>query len=874
MGLAAYRQRRRLERTPEPSGARPRPTKRGIFVVQKHDASHLHYDFRLELDGVLKSWAVPKGPSANPGDKRLAVEVEDHPLEYAKFEGRIPKGQYGAGTVAVWDQGRWEPEEEPRAALRAGSLHFVLHGRRLTGRWNLVRMGGHVARDEKKPQWLLMKSRERGLPSPRVDGETKPRFAGEQAKPARAAGSGSRSLARAGGTNGARSAWRSGAANGEGRTGALPRFLAPQLASLVERAPEGDDWLHEIKLDGYRAQARIDGGRVTIRTRSGLDWTSRFGEVAEALGELRVKRALIDGEIAVTGPNGVTRFQDLQNAVGSGPSHALHYYAFDLLHLDGRDLTGTRLEDRKRILRRILSRVKGRVPVIRFNDHVEGRGVEFHLAACRKGLEGIISKRRDGVYHAGRSREWVKAKCRPRQEFVIGGYTDPGGERDEFGALLLGAHDAKGSLRFVGRVGTGFGGSQLTSLKRRLSALPRKTPPFADPPRGGGLHWVAPELVAEVSFAAWTSDHLLRQASFEGLRDDKAPEEVRIEHPKPLESVATGAAPARGARPGPGASRSRGRASSGPAAGRAVRDSSAEPVSVTVAGVQITHPTRVVYTPERMTKLDVAHYIESVAPRMLPHVADRALMVLRCPNGADQPCFVQRHPGESMRRAKTPGRVAKPSAGSPLIVRDLPELVQLIQNGALEVHTSSAMQRNPGHPDRMIFDLDPHESVTWARVVEVARDLKRRLEKWDLPVYLKTTGGRGIHVLVPLKPRHTWDEVKRAATAVASLLIAEAKGDVTLKLAKLKRTGKIFIDTLRNVDGATCVAPYSPRARASAAVSMPIPWTGLSLRHTPEHYSIARASATAMRGGDPWRDWEADRTLIPRALLRTAGPAT
>ncbi len=514
MGLATYRRRRRFDVTPEPGGGRRVASRTLHFVVQEHHASRLHYDFRLELDGVLKSWAVPKGPSMDPSDKRLAVEVEDHPVEYATFEGRIPKGQYGAGTVSIWDAGRWEPEGDPRAGLRAGALHFTLHGRRLEGRFSLVRMHGDASARARTPQWLLIKSKQDTAAT------------GTAGTPAaRAAVSRTR---------------RPAAPRSRARVG-LPDFVEPQLATLVASVPDDERWLHEVKYDGYRLQARIDRGAVTLRTRRGLDWTDRFPSVAAALAKLRVETALLDGEVAVTAPDGVTHFQLLQNADARS---RLTYYVFDLLHLDGRDLTRLPLEQRKRELAALVPKGRG---VVRFSDHVTGDGPAFHEAACRKGLEGVISKRRDAVYTPGRSRDWVKGKCRPRQEFVIGGWTEPRGAREAFGALLMGAHDADGRLRYVGRVGTGFGTDLLRTLRTALARLERSTPPFDDPPRGRDIHWVAPRLVAEVSFTGWTNDRLLRQAAFEGLREDKAAGDVVFERAKPAAGRTRAAAPRRAA---------------------------------------------------------------------------------------------------------------------------------------------------------------------------------------------------------------------------------------------------------------------------------------------------------------------------------------
>ena len=815
MGLTKYRKKRRFDITPEPSGKPRKSTGRLAYVIQKHAASRLHYDFRLELDGVLKSWAVPKGPSTDPADKRLAVEVEDHPLEYGSFEGRIPAGQYGAGTVEIWDRGSWEPEGDPHQGLSNGSLTFTLHGRRLQGRWSLVRMGGRAAARARTPQWLLIKAREAS-----VNGSAR------AAPPARRVASTTRHAA-------------------------LPRFLPPQLATLVKAVPLGEEWLHEIKYDGYRLQARLDHGRVNLRTRSGLDWTDRYPSVVDALSRLRVKTALIDGEVAVIGDDGVTHFQLLQNAGAPGARHQPIYFVFDLLHRDGRDLTGVPLEERKRELEQLVS--KSRTKSLRLSDHVIGRGDEFHRAACQKGLEGIISKKKGGVYQSGRSREWLKGKCRLRQEFVIGGFSEPRGSREAFGALLLGAHDETGDLRYVGRVGTGFGGETLRGLHRKLKHLERKDSPFVDRRRAADVHWVRPSLVAEVSFATWTHDRQLRQAAFEGLREDKSAREVKLEHavdPPP------GAKPARKA---PRATPVRAQRAS-QARGKRAPAASEAPV---VAGIEITHPERMIYAPLEISKLDLARFIESVAPWMLPHVVDRPLMVLRCGQGVPGPCFIQKHP--HLPKASEASRDPA-DASRHLAAHDVTGLVRLIQNGAVEIHAWGAPLRHIERPDRLVFDLDPHESVPWSVVIDTARRLRRLLEGWDLPAYLKTTGGHGLHVLVPLQARHSWAQVRDTATTIGVALERERPELITLHMAKSKRPGKIFLDTLRNVRGATSVAPYSPRARAGAPISMPLAWGKLSEKARPESFSIPSWSPP---GVDPWRDWQRDRARLPAALLRS-----
>ncbi len=538
MGLQEYHRKRDFGKTPEPRGDEKKGEGRS-FCIQKHAASHLHYDFRLEMEGVLKSWAVPKGPSLDPRDKRLAMQTEDHPVEYGDFEGIIPEGEYGGGTVLLWDRGTWEPAEDPKTGavvdphegLRAGSLKFRLHGEKLRGRWALVRIKGRNARDDKS--WLLIKERDEAVrpngeysivedrPESVTTGRSMEEIAGDRDRVWRS----NRAEA---GTLAARAAAIPGA-----REARLPRAVAPQLATLVSEAPSGDEWLHEMKFDGYRILARLDDGKATLLSRNARDWTPQFPAVARAVAELPVRSALLDGEVAVVLPNGTTSFQALQNALDANAQAELVYFVFDLLHLEGYDLTRATLEARKTALRDLLGQSPG--GLLRYSDHVVGTGPQIHTEACRMRVEGIVSKRRDAPYKGGRGRSWLKVKCLARQEFVIGGYTDPEGGRVGLGALLLGVYEGE-ALQFAGKVGTGFTEKALTDLKRRLRPLEEAASPFAKA-RIPGLtraHWVRPELVAEVAFAEWTGDGRLRHPSFQGLREDKKPKEVVREKPRAL----------------------------------------------------------------------------------------------------------------------------------------------------------------------------------------------------------------------------------------------------------------------------------------------------------------------------------------------------
>lgn len=660
MGLEEYRNKRNFRRTAEPRGRvrRKKASNGDSFLIQKHDARQLHYDVRLELDGVLKSWAVPKGPSLDPKDRRLAVHVEDHPLEYGEFEGIIPEGQYGAGTVMLWDVGTWRPVGDPHEGYRAGKLKFVLEGSKLKGGWMLVRMGG-TAGKEARDNWLLKKERDDqaapGKGSRLLDERTESVVSGRQMD--RIAAEPEQVWHGRHESDRTRSAEPGEAEtpkelSGSRRARAPRDAIAPQLATLVEEPPGGDRWIHELKLDGYRLMCRIDRGRVRLFTRNLKDWTARFRSVADAAGQLPVGTALLDGEAVVLDPDGTTNFQALQNALKGGPGRFVTYYVFDLLYLDGYDLRNVPLEERKTAARALLhSSVLADDPegAIRYSEHMDIDGAVVLEHACELGVEGIVSKVRDAKYRSGRNRDWLKIKCANRQDFVVGGFTEPSGSRQGFGALLLGVYEGRGGkLRFVGKVGTGFSDASLLELRGRLGKLKRKTPPFWNAPKGRetrGVTWVKPQLVAEVRFAGWTDEGVLRQASFAGLREDLDPAEVRREEPSRNPSQArgrTGKAPS-AAQPTsrrPAAAR---RKESAPPPGRA-RTRRGQAV---VAGVRLTSPGRVQYPGSGITKLELATYYESIADWIMPHVADRPLTLVRCPQGVEEDCFYQKHPNET-----------------------------------------------------------------------------------------------------------------------------------------------------------------------------------------------------------------------------------
>ena len=908
MPLEEYRRKRNFGRTPEPAGKvgkKKRPE--GLsFVIQKHAATRLHYDFRLEMEGVLRSWAVPKGPSLDPGEKRLAVHVEDHPLDYGGFEGIIPKGQYGGGTVLLWDRGTWIPDGDPVAGYKKGHLRFSLEGEKLHGAWDLVRMHGDRA-GENKENWLLIKvDDETALPGTddafvkenpeSVDtGLTIEEIAAnpdrvwnsnreekvKKSAPAKAVRPAAKKVAKAvkapafdlSGMPGARKA-------------AFPKSVEAQLATLVSDAPHGDEWIHEIKYDGYRALCHVQKGKAYLITRNGKDWTARFQPVARAAeAALGSRDAVLDGEVVVLEPGGVSSFQALQNALGEDRGGDLVYYVFDLLYLDGHDVRKAPLLARKEALSSLLGGVDPEGPV-RLSDHVQGRGAEFFQQACGFGLEGMISKRADLPYHGGRSKDWVKVKCLKRQEFVIAGFTDPEGSRTGFGALLLGVYE-KGDLIYAGKVGTGFNDRTLTDLRRRLGKIERKETPFASPPRElareaarGTAHWVKPELVGEVAFTEWTRDGILRHPTFQGLREDKKPAEVVRERPQstPEEerevrtqrpaAKATKAAPAKAAKAAP--------EKAAPAAQKVASPTRKAATDIEVAGVRLSSPDKVLFPGQGVTKRDLALYYEKVSEWILPHLKDRPLTLVRCPEGQGKQCFYQKHVNDQF--PATVKRVEVEEGGDKVpygAVDSLPGLISLVQMGVLEIHVWGAHRDKIEKPDYLVLDLDPDEGLDWSRVVEGARLVRQVLDHLGLQSFLKTTGGKGLHVVLPLARRHSWDEVKSFTKAVSDLIVAAEPDRYTSNMSKARRKGRIFIDYLRNGRGATSISAYSTRSRAGAPVSAPLFWEELDdpdVRATSFTVENLPARLETLPS-DPWAGFFDVKQTLTAAMKKAVGMA-
>ncbi len=866
MGLRQYWKKRNFTKTPEPRGKAVATQGRLQFVVQKHAASRLHYDFRLELAGTLKSWAVPKGPSLDSSQKRLAVHVEDHPLEYAGFEGIIPAQQYGGGTVMLWDRGYWEPIGDPLSSYRRGRLKFILHGDKLQGMWNLVRMGGR--QEAGKENWLLIKEHDaeerHGKESQVTDRLTKSVASGRSLEDI---------------ASGAHAVWQSGksvkqkdplstrrpvmrAPASEARKAPQDKWVAPQLATLVTTPPEGDEWVHELKYDGYRILCRVNGTGVTLLTRNGHDWTGKLPHIASAVTELALETAWLDGEVVALLPDGRLSFQALQNAFDAGADSNLRYFVFDLLYLNGYDLRPIPLVERKKLLAAIFQNNSSSA-LINYSDHIAGKGDVAFAEACRNGMEGMIAKRADAPYVAGRNRNWVKVKCGRRQEFVIGGFTDPSGSRSAFGALLLGAYDDKGQLRYAGRTGTGFSQRSLKELHTRLKKLEQATPAFVNPPGGSegrGVHWVRPKLVAEVAFAEWTNDGQLRQASFQGLREDKDPRAVVHERPdsKISRHVTPATSPSRPAR------------RNGTLTGRPSSRIDSSDGPTVVAGVTLTHPDRVLFPEQSVTKLALARYYESVSEWIVPHLQGRPLTVVRCPEGYTKECFYQKHANDRIPEAVGRVEIAEEEGTASYMVADsLEALVGLVQMGVLELHTWGAKRDKLERPDRMILDLDPDPAVEWSLVIEGAQLLRTLLDELGLMSFVKTTGGKGLHIAVPLQRVHTWDEVKSFSKALAEHLARLIPDRFLATMSKQKRKGKIYVDYLRNARGATAVAAFSTRARAGAPLSVPIAWDELSVEMRSDHYTLGNLPdrLRAFRK-DPWKDYFSAKQKITNTMLR------
>ncbi len=858
--LTSYRAKRDFARTAEPSGKAAVARGAGLrFVIQRHDATRLHYDFRLELDGVFKSWAVTRGPSLDPHDKRLAVEVEDHPLDYGDFEGTIPKGQYGGGTVQLWDRGHWIPEGDPHEGLKRGDLKFTLDGERLQGSWVLVRMRWDK-KGGKRTNWLLIKHRDAAAaeghgdkllkdPKSVASGRTLKEIAlGTGKAPTPFMSRKNKSTAGAvwnskgSGQENKKTSEKKAKAPEPKKATRMPGFVEPQLCKLVERAPSGPGWAHEVKFDGYRLQLRVEDGEATLRTRKGLDWTRKFGAIAEAAEAL--PNCIIDGEVCALDRHGAPDFAALQAALSEDDSKNLIFFAFDLLFAEGLDLRGLPLSERKEALQMVLASTKAKKQILRYVDHFETGGDAVLQSACKMHLEGIVSKELDAPYASGRHGSWVKAKCRAGHEVVIGGWISAG---RKVRSLLAGVHrDTKGDgkkLVYVGRVGTGFSEKVMRDLLPKLKAVESKKTPFdaaASPPRESNMHWARPDLVAEIEFAGWTGAGNVRQAAFKGLRADKPADEVEAEK------------------------------AASPSRTRVAKPVAKASASDMVMNVSISHPDKLLWPQDKVSKLDLAHYFESVGDWMLPHLKGRPCSIVRTPDGIDgKQKFFQRH---AMAGSSHLFEAVKVKGDKlPYLQIDRVEgLVAAAQMGATELHPWNCQPDRPELPGRLVFDLDPAPDVKFAEVIKGALEVRRRLEALGLVPFCKTTGGKGLHVVVPLtadKKSPDWDAAKMFAKEICRRIAAAEPDRYVLNMAKKERTGRIFLDYLRNDKTATAVAPLSPRARAGAPVSMPIDWKHVKAGLDPMKFTVRTAPAL-LKKSKPWRDYATSAKPL-RAVIET-----
>ncbi|WP_460352794.1 MULTISPECIES: DNA ligase D [unclassified Pseudomonas] len=865
--LDDYNRMRDFSATSEPAAVKRRGRSKATehalqFCIQKHDASHLHYDFRLELDGALKSWAVPKGPSLDPKVKRLAVHVEDHPLDYATFEGSIPEGHYGAGDVIVWDRGVWIPLEDPAKAYAKGKLKFELQGEKLSGIWNLVRT--HMP--GKKENWFLIKHQDSAA-RPQDDYDvlsaepdsvlsertliSKPKLAAEQAKPVKKSPAKPRKAA-SGTLTGARKA-------------KLPAQLKPELATLVDSAPEGQ-WSYEIKFDGYRIMARIDHDQVQLFTRNGHDWTHKLPQQAQALAELGLESAWLDGEMVVANEHGVPDFQALQNAFEAGRSASIMYYLFDMPYLNGVDLREVPVEERRAALSTVLGGHEQ--PLLRFSEAFDETPDALLNSACQMQMEGLIGKRLGSPYVSRRSSDWIKLKCKHRQEFVVVGYTDPKGARSAFGALLLGLHDRdSGELRYAGKVGTGFNETTLKSILAQLKPLQVKKAAVVNPPSGfeaKGVHWLKPNLLAEVAFAEMTKDGSVRHAVFHGLRNDKPAKSITEERAKPVKTSAK-ATPSKKAPSTKKTAESK----------KATEPKKAEPapsqLGLASGKVRITHPDRVIDAVSGATKMQLAEYYASVAEWILPQLKDRPVALVRAPDGIAGELFFQKN----AERLAIPGitTLDKDVTGQPvMLINNAEALIGAVQMSTVELHTWNATTVDLDKPDRFVLDLDPDPALPWKSMVEATALTLTVLDELGLKAFLKTSGGKGIHLVVPLTRKHGWDEVKDFSHAIVSHMAKLLPERFSAVSGPKNRVGRIFIDYLRNGLGATTICTYAARTREGLPVSVPLFREEVGEIKGGNQWNISNVHERLNDVGDePWADMKKTRQSITAEMRNRVG---
>ncbi|WP_409028347.1 DNA ligase D [Janthinobacterium sp. SUN098] len=819
--LKTYQAKRNFAVTPEPAAGGEAAGGGLTFVIQKHWASRLHYDFRLELDGTMKSWAVPKGPSYDPRDKRMAVQVEDHPIAYASFEGTIPEKQYGAGKVIIWDKGTWQPQPatpDARKALAAGELKFTVHGHKMHGKWVLVRMKG---KGEKQPAWLLIKEKDE-YARPALEFSVVDEFPDSvkhKAMPRR----------------------KHSAEQAAAPAAKLPAALSPQLATLVDAPPlDAQDWMFEVKFDGYRILARCDGERVSLITRNGNDWTAKLPKLRQALEKLGLPPGWYDGEIVVNDASGHPDFGALQRAFEADTTSEIVYYLFDVPFFDGHDLRGQPVEARRALLEQLLQRLPAS-PLLRFSEALDAKPRQLLAHACRLGLEGVIGKRRGSPYVTRRSGDWIKLKCGLRQEFVIGGYTAPQGAREGIGSLLLGVHDDQGKLRYAGNVGSGFDDAALRDLRRRLDTLTIETSPFAG--KAGGVRqpiWVKPELVAEVGFAQWTSGGAVRHAVFHGLRADKQPAAIVRERPQRIDREKT-------------------------------MPNQSRPDSVLPASFKVSHADRVIDKDSGARKIDLVRYYALVGKLMLVHLRGRPVSLVRAPSGVGGELFFQKHADTSaMPGVKQLDPGLDPEHASMLEVASVQGLLSAAQWNVVEFHTQNALASAYDTPNRLVFDLDPGKGVAWPAIREAAVLLRAFLTELGLPAWLKTSGGKGLHVVVPIRPKHDWDTVKAFSQAIVAHMAQLIPQRFVLKSGPSNRVGKIFIDYLRNGRGATTVCAWSARTRSGLGISVPLAWEELDQLKAGDQWNVGNVHSRLDVGNAPWAGYARSAKGLDAAMKKLA----
>lgn len=831
MGLSQYNKKRDFSKTPEPKGKVTQQHSR-LFVIQKHATSHLHYDFRIELQGVLLSWVVPKGPSLDPSVKRLAMQVEDHPIEYGSFEGSIPKGQYGGGTVMLWDRGGWEPlDEHPAKAYQKGHLRFNLHAEKLNGRWDLIRF-----KDEK--HWFLIKHEDEYAKKQKDYDIT------EVLTQSVVTNSSIEDI-----TEHRTQAWQGVRAQNvqQKKTkkqrikkpiillpenlvqSEFPDFIPPQLATLVDEPPVGSEWVHEIKFDGYRIVAYKKNKEVVLKSRNNEEWTQAFQPVADALSQLPVKQLVLDGEVVVLDKQGRSDFQLLQNSLKNEKDTPFVYFLFDLLYFEGHDLRGLALLERKAILENLLA---GANPILHYSDHIIKAGSELFQHSCNHSLEGIVSKCTQGAYHSTRSKEWLKIKCVQRQEFVIGGYTPPQGGRSHFGSLFLGVYDNEGTLHYSGNAGTGFNEQTLQELYRLLQQHKTEINPFATKPPGAKTAtWIDLTLVCEVEFTQWTKEGHVRHPSFKGMRLDKKASEVVREYETPLKDVKKEKKPP--------------------------RQTMSKPT------IKLTNPDKVLYSEDGITKKELLIYYETVSEYIMPYLSYRPLTLVRCPKEYSQ-CFYQRHYNKTTQNGLHPIEAPQDEAHEQYIyLNDVQGLLSLVQMGVLEIHPWGSTINHLEQPDVIVFDLDPAPDVPWKKVVQGANEVREHLMQYQLQSFVKSTGGKGLHVVVPILPEYEWEDVKQFSYVFVQFLERLKPKQYISTMTKAKRVGKIFIDYLRNQRTATAIGTYSTRARIHAPVSVPLSWDELSTHHEDNHYTIKTVPQRLKHlKNDPWQEfWHMKQSL-------------